>query len=63
MTINKQIPQADWKDFFVTFSNGNRGREISLEVFDSESGDLGPANRDPSWPWTTILSPKATTSS
>jgi hypothetical protein len=41
MTINTQISQEDWKDFFVTFSNGNAGRMLSLEVLDSESGDTG----------------------
>jgi hypothetical protein len=41
MAINTQISQDDWKDFFVTFSNGNRGRMLSLEVLDSESGDTG----------------------
>ena len=24
MAINSQIPQDQWQDFFVTFSNGNR---------------------------------------
>ena len=42
MAINTQISQDDWKDFFVTFSNGNRGRMLSLEVLDPESGDTGP---------------------
>ena len=41
MAINTQISQDDWKDFFVTFSNGNRGRRLSFEVIDSESGDTG----------------------
>jgi hypothetical protein len=41
MAINTQISQDDWKDFFVTFSNGNRGRMLSVEVLDSESGDTG----------------------
>jgi hypothetical protein len=39
MSVNTEIPREEWKDFFVTFSNGNRGRMLSLEVFDSESGD------------------------
>ncbi len=39
MAITTQIPQAEWQDFMVTFSNGNRGRELSVEVFDKESGD------------------------
>ena len=41
MAINTQVPREEWQDFFVTFSNGNRGRILSLEVFDSESGDSG----------------------
>ena len=41
MAINTQIPREEWKDFMVSFSNGNRGRTLSLEVFDSESGDSG----------------------
>ena len=39
MSITTQIQQTEWQDFLVTFSNGNRGRELSLEVFDKESGD------------------------
>jgi hypothetical protein len=45
MAINTQIAREDWKDFFVTFSNGNRGRRLSLEVLDSESGDSGQAKQ------------------
>jgi hypothetical protein len=41
MAINTQVPREEWKDFFVTFSNGNRGRMLSLEVLDPESGDSG----------------------
>ena len=41
MAINTQIPQKEWKDFFVAFSNGNRGRMLSLESFNSEFGDSG----------------------
>ena len=47
MAINTQIPQEQWQDFFVTFSNGNQGRELSLEVFDSESGDQPAAKQGP----------------
>jgi hypothetical protein len=47
MAITTQIPQADWQDFFVTFSNGNRGRGLSLEVFDNETGDQPAANQGP----------------
>lgn len=45
MAINSQIPQEEWQDFFVTFSNGNCGRELSLEIFDKESGDLSSAKQ------------------
>jgi hypothetical protein len=45
MAINTQVPREEWKDFFVTFSNGNRGRMLSLEVLDSESGDSGQAKQ------------------
>ena len=47
MAINTQIPQDQWPDFFVTFSNGNRGRSLSLEAFDNETGDVPAANQGP----------------
>ena len=45
MTINNEIPRDQWKDFFVTFSRGNSGRLLSIEIFDVESGDLGAKNQ------------------
>lgn len=45
MAITTQIPQEQWKDFFVTFSNGNCGRVLSLEIFDAESGDISASNQ------------------
>jgi hypothetical protein len=45
MTINTPIDNADWQEFFVLFSNGNRGREISIEEFDTESGSTGQARQ------------------
>jgi hypothetical protein len=45
MAINTQVPREEWQDFLVTFSNGNRGRELSLEVFDGDSGDAGQAKQ------------------
>ena len=45
MAINTQIPREEWRDFLVTLSNGNRGRMLSLEVLDSESGDSGQAKQ------------------
>ncbi len=45
MTINSQVPREDWQDFFVTFSNGNRGRLLSIEVLDADTGGAGPARQ------------------
>ncbi|WP_146119089.1 DUF5335 family protein [Blastopirellula marina] len=45
MALNTQIPQAEWSDFFVAFSNGNRGREVTLEVFSAEVGSEGQARQ------------------
>lgn len=47
MAINTQVPQDQWPDFCVTFSNGNQGRELSLEVFDAESGDQAAVKQGP----------------
>ena len=47
MSITTQIPQEQWKDFVVTFSNGNCGRALSMEVFDIESGDQSAVNQGP----------------
>lgn len=41
MAFNTQISQDKWKDFLVSFSNGNRGRMLSLEVLGSDSSDTG----------------------
>jgi Family of unknown function (DUF5335) len=37
--INKSIPSDRWVEFFDQFSDGNRGRHISIEILDSELGD------------------------
>ncbi len=37
--VNKSVPQDRWSEFFDLFSNGNRGRHISIELIDSEIGD------------------------
>ena len=37
--INKSLPQERWGEFFDQFSNGNRGRHISIEIIDPELGD------------------------
>jgi hypothetical protein len=41
MAINTQIPNEDWSDFFITFSNDTRGRMVSIQVIDPVSGDAG----------------------
>jgi hypothetical protein len=45
--INKSIPSDRWGEFFDQFSGGNRGRRISLEIIDSELGDLEPIKNAP----------------
>ncbi len=45
MAINTQITREEWQDFFVTFSNGNSGRMLGVEVFDAEAGDIGSAKQ------------------
>jgi len=37
--INKSLPRERWGEFFDQFSNGNRGRHISIEIINSELGD------------------------
>jgi hypothetical protein len=37
--INKTVPQERWGEFFDQFSDGNRGRHISIRSIDSEFGD------------------------
>jgi hypothetical protein len=49
MSINKQIPAEQWVEFFDTFTNGNRGRLIDLEVVDRELGDETPVKEQPLW--------------
>jgi Family of unknown function (DUF5335) len=38
--LTKSVPQARWGEFFDMFTNGNRGRHISIESIDPEFGDL-----------------------
>ncbi len=47
MSITTQIPQDQWQDFLATFSNGNSGRALSMEVFDSKSGDQAAVKQGP----------------
>jgi hypothetical protein len=37
--LTKSVPQARWGEFFDQFSDGNRGRHISIEVITDEFGD------------------------
>jgi len=37
--INKSVPRERWGEFFDQFSDGNRGRHISIEIIGSELGD------------------------
>ena len=37
--ITKEIPAESWEDWFDTFSNGNRGRPVSIELVGDEIGD------------------------
>lgn len=46
---NKQIPQDRWLEFFDQFSDGNKGREIKLEIIDREIGDQTPIESAPLW--------------
>lgn len=37
--ITKTLPQEGWGDFFDQFSDGNRGRYLSIESIDVDLGD------------------------
>jgi Family of unknown function (DUF5335) len=37
--LTKSVPQERWDEFFDQFSDGNRGRHISIEVITPELGD------------------------
>lgn len=39
IAINKSVPQEQWGEFFDQFSDGNRGRHISIKSIDSEFGN------------------------
>ncbi|WP_333382023.1 DUF5335 family protein [Microcoleus sp. B4-D4] len=36
---NKSVPRERWGEFFDQFTDGNRGRHISIEIIGSELGD------------------------
>jgi Family of unknown function (DUF5335) len=37
--ISKSVPRERWGEFFDQFSDGNRGRRISIEMIGGELGD------------------------
>lgn len=37
--INKSVPRERWGEFFDQFTDGNRGRHISIEIIGSDVGD------------------------
>jgi len=37
--VSKSLPRERWGEFFDQFSDGNRGRHISIESISSELGD------------------------
>jgi hypothetical protein len=37
--LSKSVPREQWSEFFHQFSDGNRGRYISIESISSELGD------------------------
>lgn len=43
MALNTRIPQSEWLDFCVGFSNGNCGRAITIETFAPGAAHVGPA--------------------
>jgi Family of unknown function (DUF5335) len=49
MSTNKQIPQDRWLEFFDQFTNGNKGRQIKLEITSQEIGHLTPIENAPLW--------------
>lgn len=38
--FTKSVPLIQWNEFFDQFTNGNRGRRISIESIDPELGNL-----------------------
>jgi hypothetical protein len=37
--ISKTVPSKRWGEFFDQFSDGNRGRQIAIEIISTELGD------------------------
>lgn len=49
MSTNKHISQDRWLEFFDQFTNGNKGRQIKLEIVSPEIGDQTPFESAPLW--------------
>jgi Family of unknown function (DUF5335) len=49
MSTNKHIPQDRWLEFFDQLTNGNKGRQIKLEIFDQDIGDQIPVESAQLW--------------
>jgi hypothetical protein len=47
IVLEKSLPREHWGEFFDQFSNGNRGRHISIEITSSELGDVKPIQNTP----------------
>ncbi|KPK13070.1 MAG: hypothetical protein AMJ56_03650 [Anaerolineae bacterium SG8_19] len=43
----KRIPQERWPEFCATFTNGNRGRLLSMEIIGDDVGDLSLTKSTP----------------
>jgi len=46
-TETKKVPQERWQEFCTTFTNGNRGRLLSMEIIGDDVGDLNLAKSTP----------------
>lgn len=47
MPTNKQIHQERWLELFDQFSDGNKGRQVQLEVINEDIGDQMPIEKAP----------------
>jgi hypothetical protein len=45
--VSKSLPRERWDEFFDQFSDGNRGRHISIESISSELGNEELINKAP----------------
>ena len=44
---SKSVPRERWGEFFDQFSDGNRGRPMSIEIIDPELGDQEVVQNEP----------------